>query len=123
MTDTTHAALVEAMARGMCGHDLEWRDCTTACLQAMACAGDIGAIEHDMDKARAALYALRTARPDVAALLDGEAVAVPREATTEMMNAYVRGLVEAEDPTEIGQRRASGYRAMLAASPWSKRDE
>lgn len=39
------------------------------------------------DAARAALAALRAARPDVAAVLDGAAVAVPRVATAEMVAA------------------------------------
>jgi hypothetical protein len=32
--------LVEACARAMCGKDVEWRDCETACMQANRCASD-----------------------------------------------------------------------------------
>ena len=91
--------------------------------------------------ATAALTALCTLRPDVAAVLRGEAVAVPREATPEMRRANWLGqyslanavqAVPASIETVIalterrmndaGQRENdhSAYRAMLEASPYAQ---
>lgn len=78
-------ALVEALMRAMAMH--------FSMNRMPHMSGDplnrLGAMERRRldDAARAALTALRAARPDVAAVLDGKAVAVPRVATAEMVAA------------------------------------
>jgi len=37
--------IIEAMARAYCGWDVEWRNCTTPCMQANACAGKMNEYE------------------------------------------------------------------------------
>lgn len=69
-------------------------------------------------EAAAALAALRAARPDVAAVLDGEAIAVPREATWEMVRAA--GYRPQPDPEPL--MYPAIYRAMLAASPYAQQE-
>lgn len=81
---------------------------------------------HDMDTpwasyAEGALDALCAARPDVAALLRGDAVAVPRKATEEMLdatNGFPVGCcsISTSDAAEL-------WGDMLAASPWAKEDK
>jgi len=64
------------------------------------------------DAARAALAALRQHRPDVAAVLDGEAVAVPVEPTEAMLDAM------GEMHMPFGEMRAA-WDGALAASPYA----
>ena len=105
------AALIEAMARAM-RVDADGRDDWQA--------------DDDLRKAWlasgiVALGALCASRPDIAAILRGEAVAVPREATKEMLiaaavvdnNAYAGGAQHGADDESI-------YYAMLAASPYAR---
>lgn len=79
------------------------------------------ALDAALERAREeGVEALCAARPDVAALLAGEAVAVPREATPEMLNA-AREWAITKYGRGIGQDAAIGcYRAMLAASPYAQ---
>lgn len=73
---------------------------------------------------RALAHAL--ARPDVAALLRGEAVAVPREPTEEMVAAAAKATFCSDgwssffDLHDAEYLAHDGYRAMLAASPFAK---
>ena len=111
--------LIEAMARAIC------------------CPGNLSCNCSSMSlawrpEATAALTALCTLRPDVSAVLRGEAVVVPREATTEMLLAPLHvGLPwDQRDPLGAlpGHRvmesrvdlRPTIYRAMLAASPYAQ---
>ena len=64
------------------------------------------------DAARAALASLRQHRPDVAAVLDGEAVAVPRTATWEMIDA-------ARDAGDSEASWGGIYDAFLSRSPYA----
>ena len=118
------AALIEAMARAMCQQALGPKQCP--CWgKAFKCAD-----AHPSEQATAALTALCAARPDVAALLAGEAVAVPREATPEMCASFVTGQYDPIDREACAQAGIfpkaehewafMGYRAMLAASPYAK---
>lgn len=56
-------------------------------------------------------------RPDIAAILRGEAVAVPREATPDMLIAGV----QSDDKRTGNQTCAHIYRAMIAASPYASK--
>ena len=107
-----HDKEIKAMARALC------------CCQGMCCVADKNPAackchmyQHD---AIAALSALLAARPDAAAVLSGEAVAVPREATDEMLDAHWAQTGESREMrhrTHALMRRH--YRAMLAASPYT----
>jgi hypothetical protein len=107
--------LIEAMARAMCQHALGPKQCP--CWgKAFKCAD-----AHPGEQATAALTALCQARPDVEAVLKGEAVAVPREATEKQLHAALKG-----GPDEHAELLSSIYRNMAAASPYAKdgkRDE
>jgi hypothetical protein len=48
-------ALIEKVARAICGRDLEWRDCERACLSAGKCVGKLS--RGMLDDARAAIDA------------------------------------------------------------------
>lgn len=72
-----------------------------------------------MKYAEAALTALCAARPDVAALLAGEAVAVPKEPTEALIQAWNANVVVNIDDRVTSYSEARGYRAMLAASPYA----
>ena len=80
-------ALVAAMARAMCAQSRPNADpdAWTAPERGSMRQRRIWHLFEPM--ARAALAALAAARPDVAVVLDGEAVAVPRVATAEMVAA------------------------------------
>ena len=73
------------------------------------------------DAVDAALTALCTARPDVAAVLRGEAVVVPREATRIMLNRGMEAYIKWSEAIEsqcLDEKEVAGiYRDMLAASP------
>ena len=70
----------------------------------------------------ATIYALRALRPDVAALLDGEAVAVPKE-PTESMYGGARDWSIDRYGLGIGDDAARGcYLSMLAASPYAQKE-
>lgn len=74
--------------------------------------------------AQAALDQLMTSRPDVAALLRGEAVAVPKrdaEWAASMLEAMATQLLTfGKEPSVNWVPLASRLRAMLAASPFAK---
>lgn len=49
---------IERVARAICGRDLEWRDCESACLTAGKCVGNLS--ECVIDLARAAIAAAQS---------------------------------------------------------------
>lgn len=79
---------------------------------------------------RAQIEAIREAltRPDVAALLCGEAVAVPRVPTEEMVAAAAKATFCSDgwssffDLHDAEYLANDGYRAMLAASPFAEKE-
>lgn len=80
-----------------------------------------GTIPLSEEQAAAALTALCAARLDVAAVLRGEAVAVPREATESMALAALNRSPEPHQPASpVWQLYADIYRAMTAASPYAQ---
>lgn len=128
-------ALIEAMARAYCQAALGNRRCPCAG-RPFNCAN-----EHPGDQARIGLDALCQAHPGVAAVLRGEAVAVPKEATGAMrrvtwLTQYSLANEAQTIPASIEmvialtERRLNdekqresddlAYRAMLAASPYEK---
>lgn len=126
-----HDKEIEAMARAMRGDDtlmLESRglSCTDVC------GGDLKCVKRGLPRcdiqttqstraAHIALTALCTSRPDLAAVLRGEAVAVPREATDAMALAALDRSPEPRQPASpVWQLYADIYRAMTAASPYEK---
>lgn len=89
--------LIEAMARATC--------CPDGC-EVIGCRGRLYVPE-----ATAALTALCTLRPDVAAVLSGEAVVVPRIATWEMCEA-------ARDAGDDEESWGGIYDAFISRSPY-----
>lgn len=65
-----------------------------------------------------ALTALRSARSDIAAILDGEAVAVPVEATGSMLDALTACSHHCDSCHGAAFSGEGGYAAMLAVSPY-----
>lgn len=65
---------------------------------------------------------LGTARPDIAAILRGEAVAVPKEATVEMLQKGTRSMTFLPKVYTVYPRASTCYRAMLAASPYAQKE-
>lgn len=118
--------LIEAMARAFCD---EWGYVWEGDPDDGQTAPDLPADAYDdrptkglyRKAATTALTTLCAARPDVAALLRGEAVAVPREATEAMETA---GFTRVFQPGETWRKCARDtYRAMLAASPYAQEDK
>lgn len=52
-----HDETVTAIARAMCGRDIEWRDCERACLAAGKCVGKIP--DFYLEDAKAALASIQ----------------------------------------------------------------
>jgi hypothetical protein len=63
------------------------------------------------------------ARPDVAALLRGEAVVVPKEPTGAMIDAGTRCETYCDACKGTYFDPETGYRAMLAASPFAMKED
>lgn len=113
--------LIEAMARAiregwrerddMRGETVEWEDM------------ERDERWHCMAQGRDALEALRAARPDVAALLDGEAVAVPKEPTPDMTGEAVMVAIRvARNGAKAMDQILAMWDAMLAASPYAQKE-
>lgn len=120
------AALIEAMRYAICREkfDCDNHPCDgddSGCCKPGRCKKPL----NYADEATAALTALCTTCPDVAALLAGEAVAVPREATHEMIKAG-RNRPYREEDTHIDytdRNTELTWEAMLAASPYYTNDQ
>lgn len=98
--------LIEAMARATC--------CPDGC-EVIGCRGRLYVPE-----ATAALTALCTLHPSVAAIISGEAVAVPREHAEPMRHA-LRESFETTPLDEAWQFRVQRWwAAMLVASPYAQ---
>ncbi len=106
--------VIEAMARAICaerGTDPEWPH-----------NGGPGWWTTYRGDAEEALTALRTARPDVAALLDGEALAVPKEPTTTMLNEGGSTIHLAAPKDPLTTTALHVFKDMLAASPYAQKE-